>query len=1121
MYVNVRGILSKIQSLQSALEDKKPNILAICESHMNGNNKPQIENYREVIIKNKKGKGGGILIAVRDDSDLNMVASYINAENEQIWIKFQNKKYSFIVAVLYGHACESRASEQIDEWYYQMEKSYSEHEEEPILLVGDFNAHIGCDEEGLENNHPEINQNGRKLRSVIERRNLALLNGSKLCEGMWTREDPNGKRSVLDYAISNEKMLPHIVSMKIDEEHQYKISRYKKGVETPSDHNTIFVTLDMKVDKKTSKRTIWNYKNQECLDNYTAETSQALFNSNWEEDGDTNTKYKRWIKQVKTIMYKCIKRITISGKKANTETKRLLQVKRSINKEINHIKQNGVKNSFLYKYYLTRIKEINRQVSDEIIKMKNVKIQKRLDKIAENKSSISNEIWNIRRKAIGKSDPKLVIKSKDGVKLYADIDIKNRYKQYYEELLEPREPSEGYSEHAKEIEQIFQINMQIKSYDDDELNQPFDMEELELVISELKRNKCPGPDEIPNELIKYAGTSMKSSILQMLNHFFKCETIPEELTKLNIKSIYKGKGETGNLANHRGLFIGNTLAKMYERLKLNRIYEELKFSEYQAGGRKQHGIADQLFILYSIIEKAKYENISIILQFMDLIKAFDKMLLKAVMIDLWKSNIRGRIWRSIYNLNKQSLITIKTPYGDTEEIRIGETLKQGSVLASILAALHTDNIKDYFQNSGLGLYYNNVHIPNLLFQDDIVRIETDPDKMNTANRRHKSYQEVNRMKFHEDKTVVVNVNNKSNKQISVILDAKPVKQVNQHKYLGDIITEDGTHEATIAERENSITGTTAEISNILSETSEIVKMKSIRQYTYNIILPKLTINTETWNLTNENIKHLEKIYSQAIKRMLKIPYTTPTKGLLNELGLWSIENEIIYRKLMFLHKLINGDTLSSKIFSEQCELPGPTWAKQTIDLISELEMGEDIDCNKIKDMPKDEWRRRVLHAINGRVQDQFEEFKNNSVKCKNIKYNLKELSDYLEKMKPKEAKVILLARLGMTNIKCNFPNQYERKLTCELCGEQDENLVHLLNCKQNKLTDGETEYSDSVITNIYKNDDLEFLTNTANDILIKINNRDKKVKVQNNSDGTLTRFLETEGSTLSERRSTE
>ena len=96
-----------------------------------------------------------------------------------------------------------------------------------------------------------------------------------------------------------------------------------------------------------------------------------------------------------------------------------------------------------------------------------------------------------------------------------------------------------------------------------------------------------------------------------------------------------------------------------------------------------------------------------------------------------------------------------------------------------------------------------------------------------------------------------------------------------------------------------------------------------------------------------------------------------------------------------------------------------------------------------------------------------------------------------------------------------------RKLTCELCDEQDENLVHLLTCKQYKLTDDETEYSESVLTNIYKNDDLEFLTNTANDILMKINNRDKKVKVKNNSDGTNTRFLETERSTLSERGSTE
>ena len=495
-----------------------------------------------------------------------------------------------------------------------------------------------------------------------------------------------------------------------------------------------------------------------------------------------------------------------------------------------------------FHFYLNKIKELNSQISEEIQNVKKAKLQNRLDRLVENKSSVSNEIWNIRRKAIGNADLKLTIKSQEGEKLTEQEDIKARYLEYFCELLEPRPPATDYSQHAIEINKLFNINMQITSYDSLEINQPFDMEELEIVIKDLKRNKCPGPDEIPNEIIKYSGTAMKKSILNMINTFFMKEKIPTELLKLNIKSVFKGKGDTGDLANHRGLFIGNSILKLYETLKLNGIANDLKFSEYQAGGRKSHGIADQLFIIYSIIQKAKNDNTALILQFMDLIKAFDKMLLKAVMLDLWDSEIKGRLWRNIFQINKQAKIKIKTPFGETSEAEIAEILKQGSVLATILAALHTDSIKKYFVNSGLGSYYRNLHIPNLLFQDDIVRIEKNSNDMNTANMRHNTYKEINRMKFHEDKTVILRVNMKKPEQTEVKLDGKLLKCVKQQKYLGDIITENGTHEKTIMERENNITGTTAEISNILSETAHVIQMKSITQYMKNIIITKLTNN---------------------------------------------------------------------------------------------------------------------------------------------------------------------------------------------------------------------------------------------------------------------------------------
>ena len=138
---------------------------------------------------------------------------------------------------------------------------------------------------------------------------------------------------------------------------------------------------------------------------------------------------------------------------------------------------------------------------------------------------------------------------------------------------------------------------------------------------------------------------------------------------------------------------------------------------------------------------------------MDLVKAFDKMVLKGVLLDLWKARIRGKMWRMVYEINKKASVKIITTNGTTQETWIGETLKQGSVLASTLAALHTDDISKYFENSGLGIHYGTIHIQNLLFQDDIVRLENTAHNMNTANKINENFQDINRMQFHQKKTV--------------------------------------------------------------------------------------------------------------------------------------------------------------------------------------------------------------------------------------------------------------------------------------------------------------------------------------------------------------------------------
>ena len=70
------------------------------------------------------------------------------------------------------------------------------------------------------------------------------------------------------------------------------------------------------------------------------------------------------------------------------------------------------------------------------------------------------------------------------------------------------------------------------------------------------------------------------------------------------------------------------------------------------------------------------------------------MVLKNIMQNLWESGLRGKIWRVIYNINEKALIKIKTNSGTgvTDEFEMGEILKQGSVIAANLVAMHTDTV---------------------------------------------------------------------------------------------------------------------------------------------------------------------------------------------------------------------------------------------------------------------------------------------------------------------------------------------------------------------------------------------------------------------------------------------
>ena len=71
---------------------------------------------------------------------------------------------------------------------------------------------------------------------------------------------------------------------------------------------------------------------------------------------------------------------------------------------------------------------------------------------------------------------------------------------------------------------------------------------------------------------------------------------------------------------------------------------------------------------------------------------FDALNLEQTMIDINSVGLRGQYFSSVYNVNKEVKLAIKTPAGLTERQDLESTVLQGDTVGSILASVQADNI---------------------------------------------------------------------------------------------------------------------------------------------------------------------------------------------------------------------------------------------------------------------------------------------------------------------------------------------------------------------------------------------------------------------------------------------
>ena len=125
---------------------------------------------------------------------------------------------------------------------------------------------------------------------------------------------------------------------------------------------------------------------------------------------------------------------------------------------------------------------------------------------------------------------------------------------------------------------------------------------MELAIEKLKNYKSPGMDQIPAELIKAGGSTIRHEIYKLIVSIWNEESLPEEWKESIIVPIYK-KGDKRDCNNYRGIPFLPTTYKISSNILLSRLspYTEEIIGDHQCGFRRNWSTTDHMFCIRQIL----------------------------------------------------------------------------------------------------------------------------------------------------------------------------------------------------------------------------------------------------------------------------------------------------------------------------------------------------------------------------------------------------------------------------------------------------------------------------------------------------------------------------------------
>ena len=225
------------------------------------------------------------------------------------------------------------------------------------------------------------------------------------------------------------------------------------------------------------------------------------------------------------------------------------------------------------------------------------------------------------------------------------------------------------------------------------------------------------------ESILRTGPSLLAALHKLHEVVWSIERKPDSWRDTILIQIDKGRNkDKSNLNNRRHIHTKEEIPKVFSHIVTTSIKPFIvnDMSPNQIGAVPGHRSQEHLFTVKSLMALTEKNNEALALQLFDLKKYFNRECLVDCLGELYRANVKGKLYKLIHELNKNTRIRVRTAVGDSETREINEGVAQGSMEASLISSSSLwKGTSDIFASSECEISYGNFTISTFEYQDDI------------------------------------------------------------------------------------------------------------------------------------------------------------------------------------------------------------------------------------------------------------------------------------------------------------------------------------------------------------------------------------------------------------------